>query len=109
MICKRNLSRLSQFCTENKNYDHISNSAQEHASWNGPRKRLVKAVEGGRSANSILRYMCIQKLPYDHGFAQKQPKSVFDASIKFYYHKRDAMAIFCVSSAILRYFAYWEL
>ena len=53
--------------------------------------------------------MYIHKLPYDHGFAQKQPKSVFDASIKFYYHKRDAMAIFCVSSAILRYFAYWEL
>ena len=46
--------------------------------------------------------MCIHKLPYDHGFAQKQPKSVFDASIKFYYHKRDTMAIFCVLSAILR-------
>ena len=39
--------------------------------------------------------MCIHKLPYDHGFAQKQPKSVFDASIKFYYHKRDAMVTFC--------------
>ena len=39
--------------------------------------------------------MCIHKLPYDHGFAQKQSKSVFDASIKFYYHKRDAMVTFC--------------
>merc|ERR1712015_23402 len=53
--------------------------------------------------------MCIHKLSYDHGFAQKQFKSVFNASIKFYLHKRDAMAIFCVSSTILRYFAYWEL
>ena len=35
--------------------------------------------------------MYIHKLSYNHGFAQKQPKSVFDASIKFYYHKRDAM------------------
>ena len=39
--------------------------------------------------------MCIHKLPYDHGFAQKQPKSVFDALIKFYYHKHDAMVTFC--------------
>ena len=36
---------------------------------------------------------------YDH---EEVPEhmSVFDASIKFYYHKRDAMAIFCVLSAI---------
>ena len=48
---------LEQFCTENKNYDHISNSAQERSFLPGPRKRLVKAVEESRSANSILRYM----------------------------------------------------
>ena len=38
--------------------------------------------------------MCIHKLPYDHGFAQKHPKSVFNAPIKFYSHKRDAMVNF---------------
>ena len=38
--------------------------------------------------------MCIHKLPYDHGFAQKHPKSVFNALIKFYSHKRDAMVNF---------------
>ena len=54
-----------QFCTENKNYDHISYSAQEGSFLPGPRKRLVKAVEGGRSANSILRY--IYYMPFDHG------------------------------------------
>ena len=38
--------------------------------------------------------MCIHKLPYDHGFAQKHPKSVFNALIKFYSLKRDAMVSF---------------
>ena len=37
---------------------------------------------------------CIHKLPYDHGFAQKHPKSVLNASIKFYSHKRNAMVNF---------------
>ena len=39
--------------------------------------------------------MCIHKLCYDHGFAQEHPRSVFNASIRFYLHKRDAMVNFC--------------
>ena len=31
----------------------------------------------------LVPNMCIHKLPYDHGFAQKQPRSVFNASVTF--------------------------
>ena len=57
MICQRILQCPEQFERLREYLDEIFNSDRERSIFRGPQKRLVKAVEGGRSANSILRYI----------------------------------------------------